>query len=181
MIYILAFIAGFIDTATFVGADQMFSAHVTGNFVVLASNLLHNDPGVYQKLLTFPVFALGVVFVNVMDKKKKISINAYLILIALLLATMSPLVLVFAMAIQNAVHRLYLKNTPTSTVMTGNVTQFFLNLPKLSGIEVIGSFLGGCLIGALLTESYGLKSVLLPAVVLLSFGIYSCLKARQTR
>lgn len=173
MIMILAFIAGFIDTATFVGADQMFSAHVTGNFVVLAANLLSNDPAVYMKLLTFPVFAAGVMFVNLLEKRKPMKVQVHLLLIATLMIltgafSLSPLFLVFAMAIQNAIQKVHFKNLSPSTVMTGNVTTLFLNFPKLTGIEVIGSFLTGCLIGALSTQKFGMISVIFPGILLLT-------------
>src|ERR1700722_5993023 len=53
----LAFTAGFADASTFVGADGVFCAHVTGNFVVLAADLaLHARADEWIKLATFPVF-----------------------------------------------------------------------------------------------------------------------------
>jgi len=39
---ILSFVAGYADTSTFVGADGLFSAHVTGNFVILAYDIVTN-------------------------------------------------------------------------------------------------------------------------------------------
>jgi len=34
---LLALVAGYSDTATFMGANGTFSAHVTGNFIVFAA------------------------------------------------------------------------------------------------------------------------------------------------
>ncbi len=59
---ILAFVAGFVDTATFVGADGIFSAHVTGNFVLFAAALIRGLSGRdYLKLVSFPVFVVAVI------------------------------------------------------------------------------------------------------------------------
>ena len=58
---LLAFVAGFCDALTFVTADKLFSAHVTGNLIVFAYDLVkHADTHAWQKLLTFPVFIIAV-------------------------------------------------------------------------------------------------------------------------
>lgn len=58
---LLAFAAGFVDTATFVHLGGLFAAHVTGNFVVFAAalsrGLVAED---FLKLVTFPVFVIAV-------------------------------------------------------------------------------------------------------------------------
>ncbi len=123
VLLILAFVAGFIDTATFVGADGLFSAHITGNFVVFASQLFsEHDSGVYVKLLTFPFFALGVLFVGFFKKKNKLSLSSALCIIGLLIGISSlgqlllpvdydlvviPLVLVTAMGYKMQLTRFF--------------------------------------------------------------------------
>lgn len=58
---ILSFVAGYADTSTFVGADGLFSAHVTGNFVIFAYDIVTNQiAGSWIKLIAFPVFILAV-------------------------------------------------------------------------------------------------------------------------
>lgn len=58
---LLTLLAGFCDAATFVQMHGIFSAHVTGNFVVFAAALSQGaSPDDYLKLLTFPVFVLAV-------------------------------------------------------------------------------------------------------------------------
>ena len=42
---LLAFVAGYIDTATFLRVSELFSAHITGNFVVFAIALVAWRPG----------------------------------------------------------------------------------------------------------------------------------------
>src|SRR5450755_4827614 len=61
----LAFIAGFADATSFVGADGIFCAHVTGNFVVLAADLArHAHADEWLKLATFPIFVTSVLGVT---------------------------------------------------------------------------------------------------------------------
>jgi len=40
---ILSYVAGYADTSTFIGADRLFSAHVTGNFVILPYEIVTNQ------------------------------------------------------------------------------------------------------------------------------------------
>ena len=56
---LLAFVAGFVDTLGFVALFGLFTAHVTGNFVLIGSELAHPSHGVLIKLLGAPL-ALAV-------------------------------------------------------------------------------------------------------------------------
>ncbi|EFK34242.1 Predicted membrane protein [Chryseobacterium gleum] len=149
---LLTMIAGYCDTVTFVAADALFSAHVTGNFIVFAYQFVKgSDIHAWVKLLTFPVFILAVMAGGRIAGKV---INHYTLLFwegALLLSagmivavfsyygTFSEVVMytvamitVFAMGLQNAFGKLYAKEThgPT-TMMTGNVTQASLDFGTL--------------------------------------------------
>src|ERR1700744_2930638 len=67
---LLAFCGGFCDTATYVGGHGTFSAHVTGNFILFAYDLVyHGDALSWLKLLTFPVFVIAVAVGGKMAKK----------------------------------------------------------------------------------------------------------------
>jgi len=146
---LLCFAAGFCDTLTFVAAGELFSAHVTGNFIVFAYDLIkHINPHGWQKLATFPVFVLAVMLGGRIAKK---SANMYTLVIleSLLLVVAGMLsallvhsgqdggwqvqliviLIVTAMAFQNTFGKLYNKATyGLTTVMTGNVTQASLDL-----------------------------------------------------
>jgi uncharacterized membrane protein YoaK (UPF0700 family) len=148
---LLSFIAGYCDTATFVAADRIFSAHVTGNFILFAYQLVNQtDAYSWVKLITLPVFILAVVFGGWLSSKNS---DRYLLLLsegallafsglAALLYPMDTrsgwmmyfivMVIVFAMGLQNAFGKLFSKEThgPT-TMMTGNVTQAALDLGSL--------------------------------------------------
>ncbi|MDQ1165605.1 YoaK family protein [Flavobacterium sp. SORGH_AS_0622] len=149
---LLTMIAGYCDTVTFVAADSIFSAHVTGNFIVFAYQIIKgSDAHAWIKLLTFPVFIFAVIVGGRIALK---SVNHYTILfwegIVLVLCGIASYVFgylqifsewaiyivamttVFAMGLQNAFGKLFAKEThgPT-TMMTGNVTQASLDLGNL--------------------------------------------------
>lgn len=147
---LLTFVAGFCDTVTFVAADELFSAHVTGNFIVLAYDLVnHTDTQAWLKLLTFPVFIIAVMSGRWISKQLPatyilIRIEGALLVSCGVLAfalsgTNSPwllngisMLIVFALGHQNAFGKLYGQQTygPT-TVMTGTVTQAALDIADL--------------------------------------------------
>ena len=51
----LAFTAGFVDAAAFIALTGLFTAHVTGNFVLIGAELVSTSSGVFAKLLALPV------------------------------------------------------------------------------------------------------------------------------
>ncbi len=144
---LLALVAGYCDTVTFVAADNIFSAHVTGNFIVFAYQIVTGaETGAWIKLITFPFFIIAVMIGGWISQKssygKTLLAEALLLLAAGTMALifhfqnhdahiMYPIVLtvVFAMGLQNAFGKLNSKAThgPT-TMMTGNVTQASLDL-----------------------------------------------------
>lgn len=163
---LLTIIAGYCDTVTFVAADTIFSAHVTGNFIVFAYQILKgSDIHAWVKLLTFPVFIIAVIAggriaLRVTNHYTILFWEGLLLVLSGLAAyifnyfgiisewTMYAIAMtaVFAMGLQNAFGKLYAKEThgPT-TMMTGNVTQASLDLGNLlkngfKDIEVILSF-----------------------------------------
>ena len=146
MTLLLTLVAGYCDTVTFVSANELFSAHVTGNFIVFAYDVVHGvTTDSWARLLSFPVFVAAVAVARWVTRRQK---NRYtLLLIESILLIISGVIIVlsryagrdlaewvamsvvFAMGLQNAFSRLYPKETfaPT-TVMTGNVTQLTLDI-----------------------------------------------------
>lgn len=145
---LLSIIAGFCDTLTFVTSNE-FSAHVTGNFIVFAYDIIKRaDSESWMKLLSFPVFVAAIIaggwIINKLSGKYSILIFEGLILVAsgtimlvirylnidsIWLRHTVILLIVFAMGLQNAFGKRFSKDTygPT-TMMTGNVTQASLDL-----------------------------------------------------
>jgi uncharacterized membrane protein YoaK (UPF0700 family) len=148
----LSFIAGFADTATFIQLYGLFSAHVTGNFVLLAAaigkGVREND---ILKLLSFPVFIFAAAAATIVHdrfhgEKPETSLDRWLAVTAGALLILGGLLALFfgrkseandisfadatagmlsvaAMGVQNAVHRFAVALGPPTTVMTGTVTQ----------------------------------------------------------
>ena len=143
---LLSLIAGFCDTLTFVTSNE-FSAHVTGNFIVFAYDIIKQANGEsWMKLFSFPVFVAAIItggwVVGKLSGKYSILIFEGVILMisgVIKLATRHIdsiwlrhgiiLSIVFAMGLQNAFGKRFSKDTygPT-TMMTGNVTQASLDL-----------------------------------------------------
>src|SRR5471032_3490946 len=63
----LGFLAGYVDTLGFVALFGLFTAHVTGNFVLIGSELARPSHGVLLiKFLAFPAFIAGVVIARLL-------------------------------------------------------------------------------------------------------------------
>ncbi|WP_375542526.1 YoaK family protein [Paraburkholderia sp. CNPSo 3272] len=144
----LAFIAGYVDTLGFVALYGLFTAHVTGNFILIGSGLAGAGNGLSIKLLAFPAFVSGIVVARLLDDtlrerpESTRAVGLYLLQIAFLVAFMlagvfaapitnanAPLTIVCGllgaagMGVQNAHARLATRSVAANTVMTGNVTQ----------------------------------------------------------
>lgn len=151
--FMLACIGGYCDTVTFVSGDSIFSAHVTGNFIVFAAQLFSGySEDSWIKLLTFPVFVAAVMFGGWLAERSPgkygiLLVESLLLLVGGAVAFILPaleimpvgdcmyfvvMVTVFALGLQNTFGRLFAKETfgPT-TIMTGNVTQASLDLGNI--------------------------------------------------
>jgi len=143
----LTFLAGFCDTASFIHMHGVFSAHVTGNFVVFAASLAEGlNSSDYLKLICFPVFVAAVAFTSIVFTRASarggnplarvlLLFALALILSALLasifgdtLAAFVTLLVVFAMGMQNTLHHFI--PGPMTTVMTGTVMNTVAKLTK---------------------------------------------------
>jgi uncharacterized membrane protein YoaK (UPF0700 family) len=199
---ILSLNAGYVDTAGFLALQGLFTAHVTGNFVTLGASLVHGTSGAAAKLLALPVFCLVVVLIRLAAEPFGGSpwrLRAVLgVELALLMAggamairwgpfpngdsweaLLTGMVLVAAMAVQNAVQRVHLANFPPTTMMTGNTTQIMTDLadllhglppaPILARLRrivpgVVG-FILGCAAGATLFVTVDMLCFAVPPVI----------------
>ena len=152
---ILSFNAGYVDTAGFLSLQGLFTAHVTGNFVTFGAAVALGTTGAVAKLLALPVFCLVVIGVRLLAyglQGAGVPVLRAMFILKLLLLTagaalairlgpfpdgdawpaiVTGMVLVAAMAIQNAVHRIHLANAPPTTLMTGTTTQIMIDLADL--------------------------------------------------
>jgi uncharacterized membrane protein YoaK (UPF0700 family) len=202
---LLSLNAGFVDTAGFLALQGLFTAHVTGNFVTLGAALVLGTSGAIAKLLALPVFCIIVIAARLLGTMlSNRGIQSFEILIGLKIlfliaggvlaihfgpfhdgdtgqAILTGMILVTAMAIQNAVHRVHLSSSPPSTLMTGTTTQVMLDLADMiyarSGqaaapparlvsmaVNVL-VFATGCGAAALLYARFGVWCFVVPPVV----------------
>jgi uncharacterized membrane protein YoaK (UPF0700 family) len=202
---LLSLNAGYVDTAGFLALQGLFTAHVTGNFVTLGASLALGTSGALAKMLALPMFCAVVIAVRllntVLSNCRWAALELLIALKVLLLITgaalaiqfgpfhdvdssqavLTGMVLVAAMAIQNAFHRIHLGSAPPSTLMTGTTTQVMIDVadriyaPK--GTESQSSarlvqmstniliFAIGCGAAALLYSRVGVKCFLVPPIV----------------
>lgn len=148
----LAFVAGFVDAAAFIALTGLFTAHVTGNFVLIGAELVSTSTGVLAKLLALPTFILAVAVTRLialaLERRGSSPLRPLLALEAVALiafavagAALSPLgspdgaraigvgmLGVAAMGIQNGIGRLVIGHLAATTVMTVNVTQAVIDV-----------------------------------------------------
>jgi len=152
---LLAFVAGYVDVVGFAALFGLFTAHVTGNFVMIGLELAGTGQGVLAKLLALPMFVLAVaatkLAVTALTRRGVAPLRPLLLAQAvLLLAFMAAgllalpiqsadapatiivgLIGVAAMGVQNAEARIVLSDLAPTTIMTGNTTQIVIDVVEL--------------------------------------------------
>lgn len=152
---LLGFVAAFVDTTGFIALSGLFTAHVTGNFVLMGVSIATGAGGDIAKALTVPVFlvlvALTCVLVDLLEARGRKPLVPVLVLEFVLLAVflgtglrliplgapddLATLVVsaagVAAMAVQNALMRRVLHDLTATTVMTSTLTQVAVDATEL--------------------------------------------------
>ena len=148
----MGFLAGYVDTFGFIALFGLFTAHVTGNFVLIAVSLA--DPAQTPsllKLLAFPAFILGVaaarlLVANCERRGRPATRPVYVLQLVLLLGFMAcgmlaepvgrhvgalamaaGLLGTAAMGAHSAASKLLLGHLAPTSMMTGNVTQLVID------------------------------------------------------
>jgi uncharacterized membrane protein YoaK (UPF0700 family) len=152
---IMSMVAGFIDVVGYVALFGLFTAHVTGNFVLIGATLVEHSHGILTKLLALPMFMAIVAAVRLLvllyERRRRPVLSvllAFEVLFLLLfmvaglmavpldtpdspLSMLAGLMGVAAMGIQNAQSRLAAAGQVPTTIMTGNTTQAVIDLVDL--------------------------------------------------
>ncbi|MBB5369991.1 MULTISPECIES: YoaK family protein [unclassified Janthinobacterium] len=150
----LGFLAGYVDTLGFVALFGLFTAHVTGNFVLIGAILAKDAHGsIALKLLAFPAFILGVAAARLLTVAAERRGGGALRLALLMewvllagcmvcgmqagpltemtqadaLAMAAGLFGATAMGAHSAISRLQLSHLAPTSMMTGNVTQLVID------------------------------------------------------
>jgi uncharacterized membrane protein YoaK (UPF0700 family) len=154
----LGFLAGYVDTLGFVALFGLFTAHVTGNFVLIGASLTReSNSGLLIKFMAFPAFIIGIAIVRLLVMKCasypnriRVAQTAISIQLCLLIGFMATGIhatpigneqtpfLIFcgmlgaaAMGVHSAYTRLLMTHLPPTSMMTGNVTQIVLDVLEL--------------------------------------------------
>jgi uncharacterized membrane protein YoaK (UPF0700 family) len=210
---VLSIIAGSTDTIGFLGLNGLFTAHITGNLVFLVAKLVAGEQAPMSYLIAVPVFMVALALTKflaaALERIRIASLTPLLLLqfmlllafLALCLAvdpgvdrnaaimTLAGMLGVSAMAVQNAVARLSLREAPATAVMTTNITLFIIDAAEIflgrNGSSVANArirakhtwpailgFLIGCALGGACEAGLGLTSVILPtSLALLAMGL----------
>jgi uncharacterized membrane protein YoaK (UPF0700 family) len=153
LVAVLSMTAGSVDLIGFLAFGGLFTAHITGNIVILAAHYITGGFSRIGPLIAVPVFiaVLGTVVWSFEDKPKHQTLRALLILHAALLtgffavstalgpfanpggavAASVGMLGVAAMATQNALVKLDLPGFPTTAVLTANTVQLTIELTSL--------------------------------------------------
>ncbi len=152
---LLSFVAGYVDSYTYLALFGLFAAQVTGSFVIAGAELVTHDYGIAGKLLAIVAFvvaaALTAALIGLARDSGRAALPWMLALEAALLAVFVAIVLfgptiksaadwhgiiaglfaAMAMGAQSVLVRLLMKGIPQTNVMTGNMTQLGIATTEL--------------------------------------------------
>ncbi len=152
---LLSFVAGYVDSYTYLALFGLFAAQVTGSFVIAGAELVTHDYGIAGKLLAIVAFlvaaALTAALIHLARDSGRTALPLMLALEAALLAVFTVIILfgpriagagdwhgivaglfaAMAMGAQSVLVRLLMKGIPQTNVMTGNMTQLGITATDL--------------------------------------------------
>ncbi len=152
---LLSFVAGYVDSYTYLALFGLFAAQVTGSFVIAGAELITHDYGIAGKLLAIVAFvvaaAITAALIGLARNTNRAALPWMLALEAGLLAIFTAMLLfgptiknandwhgivaglvaASAMGAQSVLVRLLMKGIPQTNVMTGNMTQLGIATTEL--------------------------------------------------
>jgi uncharacterized membrane protein YoaK (UPF0700 family) len=152
---VLSFIAGYVDSCTYLGLFGVFVAQVTGSFVLAGAQLVTSEPGALARLLAIPFFFIaGMAVTTLVHSMRERPRTAFawslvvecILLIGFLASCLtgmpfrgpdSPdaiIALMFgmtAMGAQSAMVRLLMRGMPSTNVMTTNTTTLAISAAEI--------------------------------------------------
>jgi uncharacterized membrane protein YoaK (UPF0700 family) len=149
---VLSLAAGSVDVIGFLGLGGLFTAHITGNLVILAAHIASGGSAALAPMLSVPVFiavlaaarllasgleAFGIASLKPFLALQLLLLAGFFVLCADTAASLAPdsaraivagMLGVSAMAVQNALVQISLRGAPATAVMTSNITRFVMDL-----------------------------------------------------
>lgn len=155
ILFVLSIIAGADDAISFLGLNGLFTAHITGNLVILAAHIVGGSQVPISQIISVPIFfillAVTKAIASGLDRLRIPSLTPLLLFHFALLAcsflasivaikvadpnSLSNIVTgmfgVSAMAVQNAMVQTSIKGAPSTAVMTTNITRFTIDVGEV--------------------------------------------------
>ncbi|HTF46722.1 MAG TPA: DUF1275 family protein [Pseudonocardia sp.] len=152
---VLSVIAGSADVISFLGLGGLFVAHITGNLVILAAHVVTGTRVGIAPMLSVPVFilvlgllrflaaglaALGLASLRPLLVLQFVLLGGFLALSISagpridpdgLNGVLAGMLGVSAMAVQNALVQLSVREAPSTAVMTTNITRFTMDVGEV--------------------------------------------------
>ena len=152
--FVLALVAGSVDIIGFLDLN-LFTAHITGNFAILAAHIAAGSEASLPLIISVPVFvivlALTRLLAAALERAEIAPLGALLLLQFILLCASFAICLpagpgvnpnapimfvagmlgVCAMAVQNALVRIGLAGAPSTAVQTTNITLLTMDLGEM--------------------------------------------------
>ncbi|GJG95077.1 YoaK family protein [Cupriavidus pauculus] len=217
-----AFAAGYVDVIGFIALAGLFTAHVTGNIIMIGVEAVGTQNGLLLKILALPIFVGVVAFTRISERARLrcgrdpvvplVGLESLLLIAFAIagttmhaaspdsrayLATLTGLLAVAAMAVQNALSRTSLSDLGPTTIMTGNSTQIVVDIVDLLSpstpeehaaiskrlakmIPSVLAFATGAILGGLLFSCAGYWAVALPVSVLFALCAHRALAPNAT-
>ena len=154
LLFVLSVTAGCTDIISFLGLGGLFTAHITGNLVVLAAHFFSGGSQI-APMLSVPVFVVMICVTRVVasslesrgfDSLQPLLLLQFLFLAGFLLLCVyagpridpsgtieivAGMLGVCAMAVQNALAQISLKGAPATAAMTANATMFAMSVGEM--------------------------------------------------
>jgi uncharacterized membrane protein YoaK (UPF0700 family) len=152
---LLSFVAGYLDSYTYLSLFGLFAAQVTGSFVTAGAEFVTSDFGIAGKLIAIAAFlaaAAATAMLIFMARETRRAVLPWILGLETILLASFAAILVFgppvhdardwhgivaglfaamAMGAQSVLVRLLMKDIPQTNVMTGNMTQLGIAVTEL--------------------------------------------------
>jgi uncharacterized membrane protein YoaK (UPF0700 family) len=152
---LLSFVAGYVDSYTYLALFGLFAAQVTGSFVIAGAELVTHDYGIAGKLLAIVAFVFAAAATTALVALARhrghpalawmLALEAALLAVFVAMLLFGPpiqnsrdwhgiiagLIAASAMGAQSVLVRLLMKGIPQTNVMTGNMTQLGVSVTEL--------------------------------------------------
>jgi uncharacterized membrane protein YoaK (UPF0700 family) len=153
---VLSLTAGSVDVISFLGLGGLFTAHITGNLVILAAHMVDGGRAPLAPMLSVPVFMVALALSSVLawglEEAGLASLRPLLALQFVMLvgafvlcvaagsridpgsssAIVAGMLGVAAMAVQNALAQVSLRGAPATAVMTTNITRLLMDVGAMA-------------------------------------------------